>query len=74
MSSKTEDFPTPVSPAMVYGTFGLVRRTLDDPLLKILYIASQYGQSYWIEDDVVTYLMVGVLLSSKAASRAPAEL
>jgi hypothetical protein len=59
---------------MVYDTFGLVRQTLDDSPFKVPYIASQYDQTYWIGDGIVTYLIVGVLSSSKTASGAPAEL
>jgi hypothetical protein len=51
--------------------FGL---TLEDLPLKGPHIAIQYGQNYWIEDGIVTYLIVGVLSSSKTAVRAPAEL
>jgi hypothetical protein len=39
----------------------LVFRCLDDPLLERLYIARKYGQNRCIKNDIVTYLIGGVL-------------
>ena len=63
MSSKTEDFPTPVSPTrrMVYGVFALFFDVLIIPFLRDSTSLKKYGQDC-INNVTVTYSIVEVLL------------
>ena len=62
ISSKTEDFPTPVSPTrrLVYGAFTLFFDTLTIPFLR---------HAVSLENDVVAYLRVELFFSSSSKVR-----
>jgi len=74
MSSKAEDFPTPISPRrrMVYGVF-MSLAVLMIPLLRdTTSLRGTVSTEVLRENVVVTYLIVG--MSSLSSSRAPSSL
>src|SRR5882757_4036663 len=66
INSKTEDFPTPVSPTrrIVYGAFALFFDVLMIPFLRDSTSLENKINDQYTENVVETYLMVGVLYSS----------
>jgi len=65
MSSKTEDFPTPVSPTrrIVYGAFILFFDILITPFLRDSTSLEKMIRTYCIVNAVVTYFIDWVLSS-----------
>jgi len=76
MSSKTEDFPTPISPTtrIVYAAFVLFFDILMTPFLRDATSLEKSIRTIVVANAVVTYLIDWELSSSKAFSDEPVGL